>query len=133
MTEGGDHGGDESARDATVTPTDAEAAARAYYDAVDAGDYDRLAALLCPEFVHYRPDRTLEGRDAFVRFMRDERPMTDTTHAVDAVYPEGIGVAVQGRLRGPDGEDLFAFVDVFAFDEDGAVAALETYTEALDD
>ncbi|WP_058367684.1 nuclear transport factor 2 family protein [Haloparvum sedimenti] len=115
-----------------MTPTDAEAKARAYYDAIDSGDYDRLAALLRPEFVHYRPDRTLEGRDAFVRFMRDERPMTDTTHAVDGVYPEGIGVAVRGRLRGPDGEDLFAFVDVFGF-EDGAVAALETYTETLDD
>ena len=100
---------------------------RAYYDALDAGEYDRLADLLVPEFVQRRPDRTFEGRDRFVAFMRDERPMTDTTHAVDAVYPSGPGVAVRGRLLDADGDELFAFVDVFDV-ADGRLAALETYT-----
>ncbi|GAB7009013.1 nuclear transport factor 2 family protein [Halorubrum trueperi] len=111
-----------------TAPTTGEpsAIARAYYAALDAGDYDRLADLLDPEFVQRRPDRTFEGRDRFVAFMRDERPMTDTTHAVDAVYPEGPGVAVRGRLLDADGEELFAFVDVFDV-ADGRLAALETY------
>jgi len=122
--------------------------ARAYYDVLDAGEYGRLAALLDPEFVQRRPDRTFEGRDRFVAFMRDERPMTDTTHAVDAVYsggPDGpggpgvsdgpgdrSGVAVRGRLLGADGGEVFAFVDVFSV-EDGRLTALETYAAADDE
>ena len=100
--------------------------ARAYYDALDAGEYERLASLLAPDFVQRRPDRTFEGRERFVAFMRDERPNTDTTHAVDRVYAAGPGVAVRGRLLDADGEELFAFVDVF--DSDGeTLTALETY------
>ena len=111
----------------TAPPTaDPEGLARAYYDALDAGDYERLRGLLDPDFVQRRPDRAFEGRDRFVAFMRDERPMTDTTHAVDAVYPKGPGVAVRGRLLDADGDELFAFVDVFDV-ADGRLAALETY------
>jgi len=72
-----------------------------------------FATLFAPEFVQRRPDRTFEGRGRFVAFMRDERPMTDTSHAVDAVYPDGPGVAVHGRLLDADGDEVFAFVDVF--------------------
>lgn len=105
---------------------DRAALARAYYDALDAGDYERLRGLLDPDFVQRRPDRTFEGRDRFVAFMRDERPMTDTTHLVDAVYPAGPGVAVRGRLLDADGDEAFAFVDVFDV-AGGRLAALETY------
>jgi len=105
---------------------DAAALARAYYEAVDAGEYDRLRSLLSSDFVQRRSDRTFEGRDRFVAFMRDERPNTDTTHAVERVYPAGPGVAVRGRLLDADGDELFAFVDVF--DSDGeTLTALETY------
>ncbi|OYR50546.1 DUF4440 domain-containing protein [Halorubrum sp. Ea8] len=115
------------ARVVTAPPTaDPEGLARAYYDALDAGDYERLRALLAPDFAQRRPDRTFEGRDRFVAFMRDERPMTDTTHAVDAVYPSGPGVAVRGRLLDADGDEVFAFVDVFDV-ADGRLASLETY------
>ena len=107
---------------------DPAALARAYYDALDAGEYDRLASLLAPDFVKRRPDRTFEGRDRFVAFMRDERPNTDTTHVVERVYPAGPGVAVRGRLLDADGDELFAFVDVFSVDaEGGKLTALETY------
>jgi ketosteroid isomerase-like protein len=115
-------------------------AARTYYRAIDAGEYDRLERVLASGFVHDRPDRTLSGVDRFVRFMREERPMTDTVHAVDALYHGGSGeerrrdggeaddweVAVRGRLRRDD-EDLFGFVDVFAF-EGAEIALLRTYT-----
>jgi ketosteroid isomerase-like protein len=118
--------------------------ARAYYRALDGGDYDLLAALLAPGFVHERPNMTLEGRDRFVRFMREERPSTDTTHPVDGVYRRasdgptgdasgtetGIGteVAVRGRLLAADGTELAGFVDVFSF-EDGRMVRLRTYTD----
>ena len=100
--------------------------ARTYYRAIDDESYDTLRSILAPEFVQERPDRTLDGPDRFVRFMREERPMTDTTHAIDALYGDDREVAVRGRLlRG--GESLFGFVDVFSF-EAGEVTRLRTYT-----
>lgn len=111
-----------------------EALARTYYRALDDGDYAALADVLAPAFVHERPDLTLEGRDRFVRFMRDERPETDTTHPLDGVFrradaegnPE-TEVAVRGRLLRADGTQLAAFVDVFAVAE-GRLQSLRTYT-----
>lgn len=79
-------------------------AVRSYYDAIDAGDYDALASLLCPDFVQRRPDRTLRGREAFVSFMRDDRPRTDTIHVVDGVYrPVGDGVELDANEVDGDG------------------------------
>ena len=119
-----------------------ETTVRAFYSAIDAGDDDALAALLAPRFVHDRPDRTIDGRTAFVRFMREERPRTDTEHAVDAVYVESDGagrtggVVARGRLLGDDGAELFGFVDAFEFatatggDGDGdPIVRLTTYTD----
>lgn len=104
-----------------------------YYDAIDAGDYDRLRSLLASEFVQHRPDRTLDGPDRFVRFMEEERPRTDTEHVLTAV---GVGdatdgdtpvVFAEGRLRTADGTDLFGFVDVHRVGDAG-IESLTTYT-----
>ncbi|MDL5362331.1 nuclear transport factor 2 family protein [Halalkalicoccus sp. NIPERK01] len=102
-------------------------AVREYYRTIDSHAYDDLAELLAPDFIHYRPDRTIEGREAFVAFMREKRPMKDTTHEITAVYEADGGVAVRGRLLDGDGEGLFDFIDCFEF-EDGDVAAVHTYT-----
>lgn len=101
--------------------------ARAYYDALDEHAYDDLEALLAPEFVQHRPDRTLEGRDAFVRFMREERPATDTRHEIRDVVADGDTVAVRGRLLDSEGEAMLSFADVFEC-EDDEIRRLETYT-----
>ena len=108
-------------------PTDPVDQARAYYQAIDDDDYDLLSALLSGDFVHDRPDRTLEGRDRFVQFMRSGRPQTDTTHPIDDVYRRDSGVAIRGRLLGADGDHIVGFVDVFEFD-DGRIHRIETYT-----
>jgi ketosteroid isomerase-like protein len=104
-------------------------AVRDYYDAIDAGEYDRLRDLLAPGFVQHRPDRTLDGRDRFVRFMREGRPRTDTEHVVEAVGvdAEASTVFVEGRLRTADGDDLFGFVDVHRVGDAG-IESLRTYT-----
>jgi len=118
---------------------DARAAVRGYYRALDAGEYDDLAALLTPECVHDRPDRTFEGRERFVRFMRAERPMTDTTHEIAAVYarvdadPVSAGMAsgelaARGRLLAADGTEITGFVDVFGV-ADGRIDRITTYTD----
>jgi len=101
--------------------------ARAYYESIDAGNYGRLRGLLAEGFVQQRPDLRLEGADRFVAFMREERPETDTVHAVDEVYTSDDGVAVRGRLLQADGSEWFAFLDCFDV-EDDRLAALETYT-----
>ncbi len=104
-----------------------ESQARAYYRAIDDGDYEALRDVLAEGFTQERGDRTIEGREAFVRFMREERPETDTTHAVDAVLGDGDLVAVEGRLLRADGSRWFGFVDVFEV-ADGELAALRTCT-----
>lgn len=103
------------------------ALAREYYRAIDADDYDALADVLAPEFVHYRSDMTLDGRERFVAFMREDRPVTDTTHEIDAVYTGPGGVAVRGRLLRVDGTEWFAFLDVFRVG-DGVLTELRTFT-----
>jgi ketosteroid isomerase-like protein len=106
-----------------------EATVRAFYAALDAGDYDALESLLAPAFVQSRPDRSFEGRAAFVSFMRDDRPMTDTTHELRTVFAEGDAVAVRGRLLDAAGEPLFSFVDVHELGNDGRIERLDTFTQ----
>jgi ketosteroid isomerase-like protein len=105
--------------------------ARAYYAAIDDGEYERLRRLLADEFRQERADMTLDGADAFVAFMRDDRPDTGTTHVVETVYGADEGVAVEGELRRGDGSVWFRFVDVFRF-ADGRISALRTYTHPSD-
>jgi ketosteroid isomerase-like protein len=107
---------------------DLAAVARGYYDAIDEGEYERLRELLVDGFVHDRPDRTIDGADTFVQFMRDSRPRTDTSHVLESVYVASDRVAVEGRLVGSDGVPLFRFVDTFAFEGD-RVSDLRTYTQ----
>ena len=108
---------------------DRTALARSYYEAIDGDDYDLLAEILAGSFVHERPDRTIEGRERFVRFMREERPQTDTTHPLDAVYTddETGEVAVRGRLLDSGGAEMVAFVDVFGFAGE-EIGHLRTFT-----
>lgn len=109
-------------------PTEPVAQARAYYRAIDDDEYELLEAILAAEFVHSRPDRTIQGRESFVRFMRSERPQTDTTHPIRSVYRDGEGgVAVRGQLLDADGNRIVGFVDAFEF-RDGAIQRIETYT-----
>ena len=104
---------------------------RAYYETIDADEYERLRGLLADDFQQERSDMTLNGADTFVRFMREERPETDTTHAIEAVYESDDGMAVEGVLRRADGSVWFRFVDVFRV-ETGKLCRLETYTRSPD-
>jgi hypothetical protein len=139
---------------------DRHATVAAYYRALDAaggaGTDDgtveappALESLLAPGFVHVRPDRTLEGRDAFVRFMREERPVRETVHELEGLYDRAAGpsdlaseaardsdseaptgdVVARGTLRGADGGVLFRFADAFTLDDAGRVVHLATYTD----
>jgi ketosteroid isomerase-like protein len=121
--------GDDGDNGVTV-PTEPEACVRAYYRALDEDEYDLLAALLRPDVVHDRPDMTLEGRERFVTFMREERPMTETSHPLDAIYTQtgGTAFAARGRLVAPDESELTAFIDVFSF-EGHAIARIETFVD----
>ncbi|MDS0299911.1 nuclear transport factor 2 family protein [Halogeometricum sp. S1BR25-6] len=126
--------------EANEARTDGEAVVRGYYEAVDAGEYDKLAALLVPEFVHDRPDRTLSDRETFVSFMREDRPEKDTRHDVTAVYRAvggdgdrdedgdvpAEGWVARGRLVGADGRVRFEFADAFSLSADG-VTRIETF------
>jgi ketosteroid isomerase-like protein len=123
-----DTGGDADGSD--VDSAAVERTVRSFYTAIDDGAYDRLERLLDPSFVHRRPDRTLDSRDRFVRFMRDERPRTDTEHVLTTLCVSADTPATafaRGRLRSVDGDDLFGFVDVHRVD--GVIESLTTYTD----
>lgn len=107
---------------------DHAAVVRAYYSALDEHDYSALSDLLDPAFVHDRPDQTLEGREAFVSFMRDDRPNKETSHELDAMYEneDRTELVVRGHLLDTDGERLFEFVDIHRV-EDGVVTELRTF------
>jgi ketosteroid isomerase-like protein len=112
-----------------------DATVRAYYEAIDAQNYDRFADLLAPGVVHRRPDRTIEGGATLVEFMRDGRPNKDTSHEIRGVFRGADGsndVAVEGRLLDSDGELMFAFLDVFSVEvekgEGGRIEEIRTYT-----
>lgn len=111
---------------------DAASIVRAFYTALDEHRYADLADLLAPDFMQYRPDRTFEGRDAFVSFMREDRPMTDTSHALERVFTNADGAAVQGELLDAHGETLFRFVDVHTV-ADGRIESVRTYTQGHPD
>jgi ketosteroid isomerase-like protein len=107
---------------------DAVTVVERYYDALDTHEYAAFDDLLDPAFVQQRPDRRFEGREAFVRFMRDERPNANTTHELDQIVDGGDDVAVRGRVLGDGSEAiLFEFADFFDV-EDGKIVRLETYS-----
>ena len=67
---------------------DAEATVRTYYACLDDARYDDLRDVLAPGFTQRRPDRTFDGRDAFLSFMTENRPHSDTVHELDGVFVE---------------------------------------------
>ncbi|ELY92702.1 hypothetical protein C483_07037 [Natrialba hulunbeirensis JCM 10989] len=132
---------------------DATGLVRRYYDALDAHDYDALETVLAPAFTQRRPDRTFDGRAAFIEFMREERPNPETTHELELVladhdareheseleseadsnlsadeFTAPVTVAARGRVCDESGE-LFEFADFFTVDrEQGRLVRLETYS-----
>lgn len=110
----------------TDGPGGIESTVRSYYRTIDEGAYDDLRGLLAPEFVQRRPDRTLEGREAFVQFMREERPNKGTRHELGDVLADGGDIAVRGRVT-DSGTTLFEFADFFRI-EGGRIVELVTYT-----
>jgi ketosteroid isomerase-like protein len=98
-----------------------------YYRCLDDDEYETLRSILHPEFIQQRPDRSFESREAFVEFMRTERPQTDTTHRVDTLLESADGLAASGRLFDAEGSELFEFIDVFWF-EDGQIRAVDTFS-----
>ena len=103
---------------------------REYYRSIDDADYAALTDVLAGGFVHRRPDRTIEGREEFVAFMRGGRPELETEHVLESIYTEHDGdrIAVEGRLLRADGSEWFRFFDSFEVGRTG-VQSLRTYTD----
>ena len=99
---------------------------RRYYEALDEHSYDDLESILAHEFRQRRPDRTFESREAFVRFMRKDRPNPNTSHELEAVIAQDERVAARGRVL-DDGRVLFEYADFFRIEGD-RIVALETYS-----
>jgi len=99
-----------------------------YYRCLDAEEYETLRSILHPEFVQHRPDRSFDGRAAFVEFMANGRPQTETTHSVESLLESTASLAAYGRLFDADDSELFSFIDVFRFDGNGRILAVDTFS-----
>jgi hypothetical protein len=78
---------------------DAEATVRAYYDRLDDARYDDLRTVLAPGFTQRRPDRTFPDREAFLSFVAEDRPHTDTVHELDGVFVQATDDTPAHRQR----------------------------------
>ncbi|NLE71169.1 MAG: nuclear transport factor 2 family protein [Actinomycetales bacterium] len=99
----------------------AEAAARRYYELVDAGDVDGVVGCFAEDAVYHRPGYApMEGRAALAEFYGGERVIADGRHELDEVVVEGRRVAVHGRFVGTlkDGSAArVGFADFWVLDE----------------
>ena len=60
--------------------------------------------------------------------MERGRPKTETTHRVESLLESTASLAAYGRLFDADGTELFEFIDIFRFDGDGRILAVDTYS-----
>lgn len=105
---------------------------RAYYDAIDAEEYESVFACFDEDIVYERPGQAdIEGIEALRAFYLDGRPLTDGSHEIRSLTSEGDTVAVRGRFEGAQNgtEVAFGFADFFEFTDDGTVDRRYTYTD----
>lgn len=106
-----------------MSPAQAESFVRAYFDAVDAGDYSRSWSQLTPEFQHGKA----RSYEYYVGFWDDNDIAVDDVELVDADPSRAIVDVVlrwNGSIdattdrfelrRGPDGQLLIARQDTIA-------------------
>jgi len=106
---------------------DSPAIVTEYYRCLDEHEYETLKSVLAADFMQYRPDRTFEDRTAFISFMRDDRPLTNTRHRIETVKQAPESIAVYGRLLDSNEEEVLSFIDVFEISEEGTITNLRTH------
>ena len=111
----------------------AAGAARAvrFYDLVDSGDIDGMAALFAEDTVYRRPGyEPMPGRAGITDFYLHRRVIREGRHTLTTVVPDRSHVAVVGEYHGVlhsgDPVDL-RFADLFEVNPDGAFCSRETF------
>ncbi|NEU57466.1 ester cyclase [Halorussus sp. MSC15.2] len=107
-------------------------AVRAYYESIDADDYESVFSLFADDVTYERPGQSnLSGMDEFREFYLEDRPLEDGDHEIHDVVAEGDTVAVRGEFAGTQGDEAvsFGFADFHRFDEGGQITERWTYTD----
>ena len=107
-------------------------AVRAYYEHIDADEYEAVFSLFAADVTYERPGQaSLDGMDEFREFYLEDRPLSDGTHELHDLVANGDTVAVRGRFTGTQGGESvsFDFADFHRFDDDGRIAERWTYTD----
>ncbi|MFD7660753.1 nuclear transport factor 2 family protein [Actinosynnema sp. NPDC059797] len=114
-----------------VSPDEAVAAVRKYYELVDSGDVAGLLDLFAPDAEYRRPGYPpLVGREQLARFYGEDRVIREGRHSVTTVVASGAEVAVTGRFTGAlkDGSEVdLQFADFFTVGADGRFADRQTF------
>lgn len=108
-----------------------EAAARGYYERVDAADVDGVLECFAEDAVYHRPGyEPMVGRQALTAFYRGERVIADGRHELDELLVDGRRVAVHGRFVGTlkDGSPArVGFADFFVLDQDHRIRVRHSF------
>jgi steroid Delta-isomerase len=109
----------------------AHARAVRFYDCVDSGDIEAMAALFGDETVYHRPGyEPMPGRAAITDFYLRRRLIKAGRHTLSSILAQATQVAVVGEYHGVlhsgDPVDL-RFADLFHLNAEGAFCRRETF------
>lgn len=105
----------------------ARRAAERYFEAVNAGDLQGIAALFSEDSVLEHPAGTFIGRDAIAGFYRDSVLPLQTSLTPVTVFDTGEHCLAEFVGRSPLGDEVVYVCDVFRVNPDGTIAALRIY------
>ncbi len=116
---------------ASSTSDELRRAVQGYYDALDAGDTERVLDYFSGDVLYRRP-----GYDRFVgierlrEYYESARKLARGRHAVRAILVDGHSVAAHGEWEGDlkdGGRTSMGFAAIFAFDGHGRISEHTTY------
>lgn len=105
---------------------------RAYYEAIDAENYEELFSYFDEDVVYERPGQdAIEGIEDLRTFYLEGRPLEEGSHELHSLVVDGDTVAVRGSFSGvQDGTTVeFGFADFFEFTGAGTIGRRFTYTD----
>ncbi|WP_254525630.1 nuclear transport factor 2 family protein [Natrinema caseinilyticum] len=100
----------------------------AYFDALDAADFEIVRPALADGFVYESLSGDLAGRDGLKTYIEELRGLSNTTHDVTLLVHGETASVAEGTVVGENEDGSVEFCDVFEFDaEDDELTRVSVY------